>query len=185
MTKIYEMYSTDGLNSLVHLHDHKGQEVNYETNIALVAARLAGQPFGDDYVPPILEIADRRYKKNRDIDTMISPFLIFSSKALVVLKPYLKDSGQILDVVAPIDGVKGFHITRIVEGAINKDLSSGKQYPNGFLYNKITVHESKIEGHHIFIMKEKQRVFISEDFKRCVENNGLTGVEFEEISMCP
>nr|WP_244110323.1 DUF1629 domain-containing protein [Burkholderia cenocepacia] len=113
---------------------------------------------------------------------MLSPFLLFSERALDVLAPVLHDSGEILLVEAPIKDMFGFHVTRVIESAVDMDASKFKVYPRATVFNKIFLLKSRIEGADIFRLKESPAtVFVSERFRELVEQNELKGFDFGEV----
>lgn len=107
---------------------------------------------------------------------------MFSERALDVLAPVLRDSGEILQVEAPIKDMFGFHVTRVIENAVDLDASKFKIYPQATVFNKIYLLRSCIEGIDIFRLKESPAtVFVSEHFRGLVEQNKLKGFNFGEI----
>lgn len=110
---------------------------------------------------------------------MLSPFLVFSERAFDALAPLLRDGGEILQVEAPIKGMLGFHVTRVLENAVDMDASKFKVYPHATVFNKMCLLRSRIEGVDIFRLKESPAtVFVSEVFKKLAEENKLKGFDF-------
>jgi hypothetical protein len=52
-------------------------------------------------------------------------------RALDVLAPVIRDSGEILQVEAPIKDMFGFHVTRVIENAVDMDASKIQSLPTG------------------------------------------------------
>jgi hypothetical protein len=179
MTKIYALNQDDAFQALVQVNA-KG-EVAYEDSVAIRATSLCGKPFGEDYKSINLSWSSSRGKKDSDVHAMLSPFLVFSGKAFESLSCLLLNNGQVLAVESPVVGMKGFHITRAVDDAIDMDESIFKVYPQATVFNKIVLLEERVRGIDIFRLKEKpSMVFVSEKFKEMTENHKLRGFNFGE-----
>jgi hypothetical protein len=180
MNSIFGLRQDDSFQALVQVDD--AGEVAYEASVAIKATKLCGQSFGSDFKPIDLSWGTPRKKKNSDIQTMLSPFLIFSATAFDVLFRFLDGEGEVLPVIAPVEGMKGFHVTRVVDGAVDLSKSKFKVYAEATVFNKIVLLEDKVQGVDIFRIKEKPAtVFVSERFKDAVLSGKLKGFDFEEI----
>ncbi|WP_353254895.1 imm11 family protein [Burkholderia anthina] len=180
MGNIYGMRQDEAFQPLVQVDDDG--EIPYDKSVAIRATALCGRGFGQDYDPVKLTWGTSRRKKTSDVHTMLSPFLVFSQRALDVLAPVLRDSGEILQVDAPVKDMFGFHVTRVIENAVDMDASRFKVYPQATVFNKIFILKSRIEGADIFRLKESPAtVFVSERFRELVEQNKLKGFDFGEI----
>ncbi|ARL38824.1 imm11 family protein [Burkholderia pseudomallei] len=180
MGNIYGMRQDEAFQPLVQVDDDG--EIAYDKSVAIRATALCGRGFGQDYDPVKLTWGTSRRKKTSDVHTMLSPFLVFSQRALDVLAPVLRGSGEILQVEAPTKDMFGFHVTRVVENAVDMDASKFKVYPQATVFNKIFLLKSRVEGVDIFRLKESPAtVFVSERFRELVEQNKLKGFEFGEV----
>lgn len=180
MGNIYGMRQDEAFQPLVQV-DGDG-EVAYDESVAIRATALCGRGFGQDYDPVKLAWGTSRRKKTSDVHTMLSPFLVFSERAFDALAPLLHDSGEILQVEAPIKGMLGFHVTRVIEGAVDMEASKFKIYPQATVFNKISILRGRVEGVDIFRLKESPAiVFVSENFREWVEQKKLKGFDFGEV----
>ncbi|MCA8300993.1 hypothetical protein LGN24_05765 [Burkholderia seminalis] len=180
MGNIYGLRQDEAFQPLVQV-DGDG-EIAYDKSVAIRATALCGRGFGQDYDLVKLTWGTSRRKKTSDVHAMLSPFLVFSERALGVLAPVLHGSGEILQVEAPIKGVVGFHVTRVIENAVDLDASKFKIHPQATVFNKIYLLRSRIEGIDIFRLKESPAtVFVSEHFRGGVEQNRLKGFDFGDI----
>jgi uncharacterized protein DUF1629 len=180
MTCVFELRQDDSFQALVQV-DHTG-EIAYESSVAIQATRLCGQSFGTDFKPIILSWGASRKKRNSDIHTMLSPFLVFSAIAFEALLSFLDGKGDLMSVIAPVEGVRGFHVTQVVEGAVDMDASKFKIYPTATIFKEIVLLEKKVQGIDIFRLREKPAaIFVSERFKEAVLSNKLKGANFGKI----
>ncbi|MBU9119282.1 double-CXXCG motif protein [Burkholderia multivorans] len=180
MNNIYGLRQDDAFQALVQVDD--AGEIGYDDNVAIKATALCGEKFDGSFLPPKLSWGTPRKKKDCDLQAMLSPFLVFSKRALDALMPFLQASGQILPVQAPVDGMSGFHVTRVLEGAVDMDASKFKVYPQATVFNKIVLLEKRVRDVDMFRLKEKPAtVFVSEKFRRAVEASNLKGFDFGEV----
>ncbi len=177
VSNAYGLRQDEAFQPLVQVDD--GGEIAYDKSVAIRATALCGRGFGRDYDPVKITWGTSRRKKTSDVHTMLSPFLLFSERALDVLAPVIRDSGEILQVEAPIKDMFGFHVTRVIENAVDMDASKFKVYPQATVFNKIFILKSRIEGVDIFRLKESPAsVFVSERFRELVKQNELKGFDF-------
>ncbi|MBR8061019.1 imm11 family protein [Burkholderia dolosa] len=185
MNRIYCLRQGDTYQALVQV-DESG-EIPYDKSIAIQATALCGQEFGSKYNVVKLSWGTPRKKKDSDVQTLLSPFVMFSSKALEVLDLLLKSNGEILPIDSPVQGFHGFHVTNVLDDAVDLEASKFKVYPTATVFAKIVLLESRVQGANIFRLKEKpSTVFVSEAFRKLVEDNKLKGFDFDEtISLSP
>ncbi|WP_185734446.1 imm11 family protein [Burkholderia sp. Bp9031] len=174
MNGIYGLRQADSYQALVQV-DESG-EIPHDKSIAIQATAHSGQQFGPSYDVIKLSWGIPRKMKDSDVQTMLSPFLMFSSKALEVLEPLLRNNGEVLPVDAPTQGIHGFHVVTVLEGAVDLESSKFKVYPTATVFNKIVLLENCVQGANIFRLKEKpSTVFVSRAFKKVVEDNKRVG----------
>jgi len=180
MNSIFGLRQDDSFQALVQV-DETG-EIAYEDSVAIQATKLCGQSFEAGLKPINLSWGTPRKKKNSDIQTMLSPFIVFSAAAFGALSPLLDGKGDVLSVAAPIDGVRGFHVTQVIDGAVDMNASKFKVYSEAIVFSRIVLLEKKIEDVDIFRLKEKPAtVFVSKRFKEVVLSSKLKGFDFGEI----
>ncbi|HDR9074518.1 imm11 family protein [Burkholderia vietnamiensis] len=180
MGNIYGMRQDEAFQPLVQVDDDG--EIAYDKSVAIRATALCGRGFGEDYDPVQLTWGTSHRKKTSDVHTMLSPFLVFSERAFDALAPLIHDNGEVLQVEAPIKGMLGFHVTRVIENAVDMEASKFKVYPQATVFNKICLLGSRVEGVDIFRLKESPAtVFVSERFRELVEQNKLKGFDFGEV----
>lgn len=180
MSNVYGLRQDGAYQALVQVDDTG--EIAYEASIAIRATAQCGQRFWGEYSPPRLSWGMPRRKKDSDLQAMLSPFIVFSAKALDALAPLLQGSGEVLAVEAPVDGMAGFNATEVLEGAVDMELSKFKVYPQATVFNNIVILENRAQNVEIFRLKEKPAtVFVSERFRELVERNKLKGFDFGEV----
>ncbi|WP_081262346.1 imm11 family protein [Ralstonia solanacearum] len=181
MTEIYVIGKDDKFPTLVQ--DDSDGELIAENDFALRAGSIEmnGVEFGDDYLPVRLKIAneDRKKKGNSDVQTHFMSFIILSRKAVEALSDLLDGAGQMLPIDDRYPDLQGFHVTRIVRDAVDFDRSEYVVYPRGTLIRKTVLLKERVEGVPIFkIQEDPTRVFISDVFRRQVEEKKLKGFSF-------
>jgi len=187
MTHIYVLSKNDKHPVLVQ--DDSSEAVEYENDFAIRAAspEMHGTHFPSTYSPLKLKIAAEtaRRKGISDLQTHFSPFIIFTQRAADALSDLLDDAGQLLPVVGPQQNLIGFHVTRILDSAVDFDKSAYVMYENGPLIRKTVLLGKAIEGVHIFKIREStSRVFVSDVFRQRVEERKLNGFSFlQEVTI--
>jgi hypothetical protein len=180
MGSVYSLKQNDAFQALVQINEDG--EIAYDESVAIRATKLCGQSFGRDYKPVSLSWGEPRKKKLSDIYSLLSPFIVFSETALETLSPLLKDAGEELSVIAPINNVRGFHVVRALENVVDMAASKFKIYPTATVFSKIVLLGDKVKDVDIFRIKEKPAsVFVSEGFKNTVLSNKLKGFDFSEV----
>ena len=108
---------------------------------------------------------------------------VFSAKALDCLLPLIKDFVEVLPLEFE-EEYYGINVTTVLN-CIDYIKASFKTFHDG---KKIMLFEryaftNAIDGYPIFkIVDEKTRsAFVNEDFKKCVENNGLQGFKLKSV----
>lgn len=127
-------------------------------------------------------------KKNYQFDFSDSllPFLIFSENAITILKDILIPRGKILDILTESKRKKyfGYYPTNnYPQGILDLKKSNYKKYPNGLLIKKPVLVKDKIPDDYLFTIEEDiSRIFVTDKFKKLVEENALVGFEFSEYN---
>mgnify|MGYP007096980883 CR=1 FL=1 len=141
------------------------------------------------YKPITLELyrSDTGKKNYKfDFSDTLNPFLVFSEKAIKALSPVLLSRGQFLDVITDSKRKKyiGYYPTNCLsKGTLDLNKSIYESYEKGFMIDKIVLIKEKIYDDYLFTIEESiSRVFVTDKFKKLVEENGLVGFEFSEYN---
>lgn len=111
---------------------------------------------------------------------------VFSARALDITQDFLKDEVEVLPLMHPEKELFAIHVLNAVEAidynhAVIRQLSSGLRV--GF--EKYAFIEEKVKDEHIFRIflddRIRSTVFVSDEFKKAVESNGLVGFQFIEV----
>ncbi|MBT1538946.1 hypothetical protein B7R78_0018130 [Ralstonia solanacearum] len=181
MTEIYVIGKDDKFPTLVQ--DESDGELTADNDFALRAGSIEmhGVKFGDDYLPIRLKIAneDRKKKGTSDVQTHFMSFIILYRQAVEALSDLLDGAGQMLPIDDRYPDLQGFHVTRIVRDAVDFDRSEYVVYPRGTLIRKTVLLKERVADVPIFkIQEDPTRVFISDVFRRRVEEKKLKGFSF-------
>ena len=66
-----------------------------------------------------------------------------------------------------------------MSGCFDRDNSIYKDYPNGLMIRKCVLKRSKIKDNYLFCIEEDiSSVYVTEKFKKRVEDSGLLGFDF-------
>lgn len=153
-----------------------------------IALEQNWNPF-KNYTPVKLELhSSDTGKKNYkfDFSGFLSPFLIFSENALSVLDFILTPRGQYLDIITSSKRKKyfGYYPTNVYpKGILDLEKSVYSEYPNGLLIRKPVLIKDKIPDDYLFTIEEDiSRIFVTEKFRKLVEEHNLIGFEFSEYN---
>lgn len=123
-------------------------------------------------------------KKNYKFDICSSsePFLIFSEQAIEALSDILTPRGQFIDIKTDSKRKKfvGFYPLNPLSDILDKEKSDiNIQTENTILYNNIFFIEKNITDDYLFSLSESYgNVFVTDKFKKRVEDAGLVGFDF-------
>ena len=181
MKTIYRLMSDAGsYSSFIQDYDPKQEE-----SIMARAVRQRWQPFSD-YQPIKLKLrssdsGEKNYKF--DVSSALYPFYVFSEGALAALGNFISDQGQILPVTTDSKRKKffGFYPTRTASGCLDMERSKYRKYENGLMVEKPVLIHGNLPDDPLFTIGEDRRVFVTSDFKKIVEDNGLLGFDFSDI----
>ena len=180
--------------SVYELHakanDYNGLQPPLEYRTTDFDLRFTGEPWGDTWVPlPVTteHAHDGRRAKNRDGDfPSYHPAIpAVSERALDVLRPLLGDAVEVLPLEHPTARYYILHVLQILD-CLDDEKSEGHRTSKGQL---ITIEKCVWkpgvidENTHIFKIKglELSWPFVSEAFRRLVDENGLIGFGFLEV----
>lgn len=109
---------------------------------------------------------------------------LFQGEAIDKLKPLIGDSIEILPINVAEKDYKIINVIKVLD-CIDYDNAEVKRLPSGGVlrFLKYAFQKDVVENEHIFRIKEKpgSRLFVSDDFKKVVEENNLTGFKFELV----
>lgn len=144
------------------------------------------KPFSNYQAPSFILRPNYDGKKNYKFDFSSSalPFCVFSEKAINAFGDILK-SGQILEVITPSKRKKfwGFYPTNSYSGVLDLNKSKYEKYPNGYMVYKPVLYKDKLPADDLFCIDESiSEIFVTERFKKIVEENQLIGFIFEDYN---
>ncbi|ENY4535828.1 DUF1629 domain-containing protein [Salmonella enterica] len=140
-----------------------------------------------DFIVPEFEL--RRSQSGKlnyqfDISSFLSPFFIFSEKAIEALKDILESRGQFLPVKTSSKKKRftGYYPTNVLSNAIDIEKSGMKDYDYknmGIKIKNLHFKKGTILDEFLFTVSESNRyVFVTEKFRQRVEEAGLKGFDF-------
>ena len=127
-------------------------------------------------------------KKNYQFDiSRTNGLIIFSEKAIEVLKEILEQNGQIVPIITPSKRKKffGFYPNKNIydDSIINLKKSDFAQYEKGKVFRRIVLNNQYPKNDYIFTLASyAMGCFVTEKFKEVVEKNDLKGFEFNEYT---
>lgn len=177
--KIYKLKSnvTDFCSFIEDYPD--GQE-----SVMSQSVRCRWQPFSTGNRPVKLEL--RRNDLGRknyqfDISGALSPFFVFSERAVKELGDILTSRGVILPVATESKKKRffGYYPTNALKSCFNEIDSNYQEYPNGLMIERNVLIIDNITDDYLFSIEENiSDVFVTEKFKKRVEDSGLLGFDF-------
>ena len=132
------------------------------------------------------ELTVKYYDEDEGLKTGDAPGFtipVFNKKSLDILFTKIKNEVEILPLRIGNENLYGINVLTILD-AVNYEKSDYKMFRDGkriMKFNKISFKDSIIQGKNIFKIVDLKRslIFVSEEFKRIVEENGLEGFLFE------
>ncbi|MFM9265242.1 imm11 family protein [Tychonema sp. BBK16] len=127
------------------------------------------------------------YSKGKpgDFPAIVGFHLTLSERALRILQPIMGESVELLPVVCTT-GEQYFAI-RVLDVVDCLDYSRAlvRRYPNSdrvMVIDSFAFKDGCISDRNIFRLPELNRALVSQAFKDCVENNGLEGLIFKQVT---
>ncbi|MFN3394908.1 MAG: imm11 family protein [Candidatus Thermochlorobacter sp.] len=152
-----------------------------------------GNPMGKSWIPLKLQFweGDRGYKraeKKKPVadftETLAMPLVNLRGREKI--EPLIATQVEFLPFETPVGPYYGLHVKYVdcldVDRAkVVRFKSSGRIME----VEKYAFHWERLEGIHIFHLPElvHSRLFVSDEFKRVVEENGLTGLLFYPVPL--
>lgn len=118
-----------------------------------------------------------------DIFSDLSPFFVFSEKAIEALKDIFEPRGQFLPITMKSKRKKfmGYYPTNHIQNGFDQNLSeySDIGYGHGVILFKPVLIKNKFENEYLFSLSEARgSVFVTDKFKKRVEEADLEGFDF-------
>lgn len=111
---------------------------------------------------------------------------VFSKRAIEILTPVISGSAEILALITDSGEYYGVNVTAVID-VIDYTKSDYRTYSDGkriMAFKKYAFLQSQeLIQHNIFkiIDEPTRRAFVSDKFKKVVEENGLTGFKFKMV----
>lgn len=141
------------------------------------------------YIPVKYELcsAGNGVKNYRFDISRTNGLIIFSEKAVNVLKDILEQTGQIVPIVTESKRKKffGFYANKNIyyDSIINFEKSDWRQAEKGKIFSKVVLNNKYPKNDFLFVLlDEPMTVFVTDKFKQIVEENDLKGFEFNEYT---
>jgi hypothetical protein len=112
--------------------------------------------------------------------------VVLSERALNTVSGLIKDQAEALPLIHPEQRYYAIHVVNAVD-AIDYDRAKVRKLSTGLRvgFDKYAFIPGKLKNQHIFGIYLNTKiypfVFVSDEFKRVVESNGLVGFQFIEI----
>lgn len=151
-----------------------------------------GLPMGERWqvLPLRFWEGDRGYKraeKKKPIAdfTEITLMPLVSARGRGVIEPLVAGQVEFLPFETPVGDYYGLHVKYV--DCLDTSRIEAKYFADGRVMRvvKYAFHWERLEGIHIFHVPEEKhaRLFVSDEFRRLVEENGLTGLEFYPVPL--
>ncbi|MDV5354759.1 hypothetical protein QM201_07570 [Enterobacter asburiae] len=179
MKKIYLLSSTSG-DTCSFIQDYPDGE---ESIMGRAVDRL-WNPFGNDYSAITLELSRNDFGKRNyqfDFSSALNPFFVVSEDAINKLKDILEPRGQGLPVITESKKKKflGYYPTNSLSGCFDMDKPVYRVAERGLIIERPVLVASNITDEYLFSINEDiSRVFVTDKFKKRVEEAGLLGFDF-------
>ncbi|MBA4602064.1 imm11 family protein [Thermoactinomyces mirandus] len=114
------------------------------------------------------------------------PVPVFSERAYYTVQDFLRNKAEALSLNHPEKIFYAIHVLNAID-AVDYQKAIIKQLDTGFRvgFEKYAFIEEKVEDEHIFRIflddRIRSAVFVSDEFKKAVESDGLAGFQFMEV----
>lgn len=135
------------------------------------------------WIPQRIKRADSSTKPLLDAPIFLySGIILLSGEAISVLAAYLRDSCELLPVICDEGDFSIVNVTAVLDcidyerAVFEKSGTSGRV----LWFDRYAFLPDKIGNHDIFKISEfpRSRIFVTDQFKKVVEENGITGLGF-------
>lgn len=119
-----------------------------------------------------------------DFPSLSGSIPVVSEKAWQILSAYIKNEVEALPLITKTGSYFALNVLDIVDG-LDKEKSEISYRSSGRVSRvfKYVFHEEKIKGKYMFKIPETKglEVYVSEEFKKLIEENNLKGLDFSKI----
>ena len=141
-------------------------------------------PKAAKWIPPRVSL-DKSQGKLGDFPSLYGNIPVFSEHAWATLEAMLRGSVEALPIVLPVDSrYLAIHVLDVMD-ALDKGKSELTYFSSGKVMgvDKYAFKTNKLHNKHIFAIPETDgaEVYLSDDFKKAVEQNGLRGIRFKKL----
>lgn len=151
----------------------------------------SGEPLGERWATIQLVLwidpdHPKREQKKPVADFMSAGIMnVISNRARFTLEPLIASQVEFLPFETPVGPYYGLHIKYV--DCLDTSRIEAKYFGDGRIMRvlKYAFYWERLEGIHIFRLPELglSRLFVSDEFKRVVEENGLTGLLFYPVPL--
>lgn len=168
---------------------HISADINYYNNIITTTnsdsqkIEFNGATLLDKW--EVIKVKEIRNKKQGDFPSLLPGVPVLSEKALKVLDQLIKPSVEVLPLNCEGSTVYAINVIDILD-CIDYASSEYKTYSGSSRIMRFIKYSFKpdiIKGNHIFkiIDEPTRKPFVSDEFKKLVEENGLLGFKFDLV----
>lgn len=141
------------------------------------------------YDPVVLKLSsgdNGRINYKMDMSSFGGGLIIFSEKAINILKPILEKYGQIVPIITESKRKKffGFYANKNIydDSIINLGQSDYSHSEKGKLFYKVVLNNQYPKNDYMFTLSNYQvEVFVTEKFKNLVGQHDLKGFDFTSV----
>ena len=146
-------------------------------------SRLVGPRMAAGWRPLTVQV----HKGNRsgDFPSLASHVPVFSRKALDALQPLIGDTVEVLPLKCSSTDLFAINVLMITDCFDESNASFERDQGGDVFYiSRYAFDEQCLRGKHIFKIRQAplHDVFVSEEFKQAVEQNGLQGLRFRKVA---
>ena len=148
-----------------------------------------GKPLAEKWESPDVKIVANRGKRG-DFPGWDDSMPVFSPRALQILTPLIGSSAEALPI--RVEGTFPYYLINVLDTIDCIDLEQSKHSFNeaAGIITWLTTRVAKSNVHidkHMFRNRATPHleIYVSDEFKSCVENNKLKGLLFKEVTKLP
>lgn len=164
--------------------DHNAYKTIASVERRLFGSLFKGEPMGETWESVQMRLLDEGKKKLKRGDFPghpIAPF--FSRKAVDALKDILEPAGELLPVQCEDEVYYAYNVLNIVD-AIDIGSSEVELFSDGTImrFKRYVFTPAALEGQFVFKIppwKHASTIFVTDSFKRRIEEAGLAGFKLE------
>ncbi len=141
----------------------------------------------ESWTPLSVEVLrDNKFNRNlppSDFPRLVAAILVFSPRAVNILRGMLEENGEILPLSCNEGEYYAFNVTTFVD-ALDESNSEVKRFKDGGIMRvlRYVFFPDKLRGASIFkIPQFPRQVFVTDKFRKVVIDNKLLGFEFVDL----